>query len=84
MEQRHADAVRKGLVAVCGRGLGVLAEAAAVDAVDGNLMLGDQVADDGVSHGLRGLDAGLAVALDFDDVALLAFELGGYVVEVRL
>ena len=36
MEQRHNDAVRKGFIAVSGSGLGsVLAESAAVDAVDG-------------------------------------------------
>ncbi len=47
-------------------------------------MLGYQVADDGVSHCLRGLNASLAVALDFDDVTLLACQLSGDVVKIRL
>jgi hypothetical protein len=84
VEQGHADAVHEDLLAVCRGGFGVPAEAAAVDAEDGNLVLGDQVANDRVSHGLRGRDASAAKALDFDDVALLAFELGGDVIEASL
>ncbi len=46
VEQRHNDAVREGFIAVSGCCLGgVLAQAGAIDAVDGHLVLGDEVAD---------------------------------------
>ena len=56
---------------VCiGRG-GLLAEPCAIDAVDGYLVLGDEVPDDRIGHGLRVGDACAAVTLHLNDVPLL-------------
>ena len=87
MQQGDADAVANGLcVRVSGGGgVGVfLAETAFVDAVDGDLVLRDEVSLDRGGHGLRGGHAAAAVALDLDDVTLFVGKLEGELVQVRL
>src|SRR5580700_3063857 len=73
----HAAAVRALGLAIASRGLRrSIAHADEVDAVDRDVMIGDQVANHGLGHLLRALDRGLTLArreaLHFNDVAVLA------------
>src|ERR1700730_10464195 len=83
MQQCDANAIHDCLLTIC-RLDSVLAKAGFISRVNRYLMLGYEVAYNRIGHRLRGLDARLAVALDFDDVALLARERGRQRIEVRL
>src|ERR1700679_936759 len=82
MQQRDLHAIHDRLLSV-GRLGSVFAEASAIDAVDGNLVFGDEIADNGISHRLRGLYAAAAVSLHLDDVSLFASQGSGQCVKVR-